>query len=90
MYQKKQKIRTTKEKQLIQKYKEQEIAGENPHIPKKYIKDVQALYTKKEIKQSYIKGNILFMEEHAKNCGALSCTISYKKYLKKLKNENRP
>ena len=89
MQQKKQRIRTLSERILIQKYKEQEIAGENPHIPKKYIKDVQALYTKKEIKQANKIYNTQFMEEHAKNCGALSCTISYKKYLKKLKNENR-
>lgn len=80
MYQKKQKTRTTKEKQLIQQYKDLQIAGHDPDIPKQYQKEVDALYTKKEQRQAYKINNIQFMEEHAKKCLMPSCMRKYKLY----------
>ena len=76
----KQTTRTKKEKELIQQYKEQQIAGHNPTIPRKYEKEVFALYTKKEQREAYKVNNIQFMEEHAKKCSMPSCMRKYKLY----------
>lgn len=82
MYQKQKKQRTKKEKQLIQQYKDLQIAGHNPDISKQYQLEVDALYTKKEQRESYKKNNIKFIEEHAKQCLMPSCVRKYKHYKK--------
>jgi serine/threonine-protein kinase RIO1 len=73
-------IRTLSERKLIKKLKEELVTGKNPDIPKKYIGEVYALFTYKEIRENYKQGNIQFMEEHAKDCPMASCVRKYKHY----------